>query len=117
VHQPKGPWAAEGGWEYNAVLVAALMALIDGGPGDISVDAAVGRQEWGPGWALAGLGLGAAASAAAMTIGRQVAASTDSGDSSQEPTVKAVADNAGPEAGSLEPDAADAAAARPDSLS
>jgi putative oxidoreductase len=120
VHQPKGPWVAEGGWEYNAVLVAALMALIDGGPGDLSVDAAMGRQEWGPGWALAGLGLGAAASAAAMTIGRQVAASAESSDSTAStgaPTVKAVADNAGPEADSTEADAADAAAARPDSLS
>src|SRR3712207_535757 len=68
VHQPKGPWATEGGWEYNAVLIAALMALIDAGPGDISVDAALGRQEWGPEWAVGGLLLGAAASAAAITL-------------------------------------------------
>lgn len=71
VHQPKGPWVAEGGWEYNAVLIAALTALVDAGPGDVSVDAALGRDEWGPGWALAGLGLGAAASAAAMALGRR----------------------------------------------
>ena len=69
VHQPKGPWATEGGWEYNAVLIAALMALIDAGPGDMSVDAALGRQEWGPEWAVGGLLLGAAASAAAITLG------------------------------------------------
>jgi putative oxidoreductase len=114
VHQPKGPWNTEGGWEYNAVLVAALLALIDAGPGELSVDAALGRDEWGPGWALAGLGLGAAASAAAMTIGRQVASAPSEDGSSD----KAVADNAAPEADAVvEADPADASAARPDSLS
>jgi putative oxidoreductase len=70
VHQPKGVWVTQGGWEYNAVLIAALMALVDSGPGDVSVDALLGRDEWGPGWALAGLGVGAAASAAAIAAGR-----------------------------------------------
>lgn len=71
VHKPKGVWAAQGGWEYNAVLVAALVALIDAGPGEASVDAAFGREEWGSGWALGGLALGAAASSAAMALGRR----------------------------------------------
>jgi putative oxidoreductase len=71
VHQPKGVWAAQGGWEYNAVLIAALVALIDAGPGDLSVDAALGRKEWGAGWAVGGLAVGAAASAAAIALGRQ----------------------------------------------
>ena len=84
VHQPKGVWAAQGGWEYNAVLIAALVALVDAGPGDLSVDAALGRREWGAGWALGGLALGAAASATAITLGRhgateQVAASPSDG--------------------------------------
>jgi putative oxidoreductase len=69
VHQPNGPWVAQGGWEYNAVLIAALMALVDAGPGDVSVDAALGHDEWGPGWALGGLALGAVASGAAITLG------------------------------------------------
>ena len=46
VHQPNGPWVTNGGWEYNAVLIAALTALVDGGPGDVSVDALAGRKEW-----------------------------------------------------------------------
>jgi putative oxidoreductase len=71
VHQPHGIWAAQGGWEYNAVLIASLMALIDGGPGDVSVDAALGRDHWGPGWALGGLAAGALASTAAITLGRR----------------------------------------------
>ena len=69
VHLANGPWAANGGWEYNAVLIAALMALVDAGPGDVSVDAALGHDEWGPGWALGGLALGAAASGAAVALG------------------------------------------------
>jgi putative oxidoreductase len=71
VHQPKGVWASQGGWEYNAVLIAALVALIDAGPGDLSVDSALGRREWGPGWAVGGLAVGAAASAATLALSRR----------------------------------------------
>jgi putative oxidoreductase len=77
VHKPQGVWAAQGGWEYNAVLIAALVALIDTGPGELSVDAALGHDEWGPGWALGGLALGAAASSAAITMGRRAPAPED----------------------------------------
>jgi len=77
VHQPNGPWAAQGGWEYNAVLIAALTALTDGGPGDLSVDAALGRDEWGPGWALGGLTVGAAAAAATIAMGRRNSSATE----------------------------------------
>jgi putative oxidoreductase len=74
VHKPQGVWAAQGGWEYNAVLIASLVALIDSGPGELSVDAALGRDEWGPGWALGGLALGAAASTAAVAAGKRASA-------------------------------------------
>ena len=74
VHQPQGVWAAQGGWEYNAVLIAALMALVDAGPGDISVDAALGKEQWGRGWALTGLAVGTAASAAAIALGKRAPA-------------------------------------------
>jgi putative oxidoreductase len=77
VHQPHGPWAAQGGWEYNAVLISALTALVDAGPGNVSVDAALGREQWGPGWAVAGLALGAAASTAAIALGRRAPAAGD----------------------------------------
>jgi putative oxidoreductase len=77
VHKEQGVWAAQGGWEYNAVLIAALVALIDAGPGDVSVDATLGREEWGPGWALGGLALGAAASSAAIALGRRAPAPDD----------------------------------------
>jgi putative oxidoreductase len=77
VHRPNGPWVAQGGWEYNAVLIAALTALIDAGPGDLSVDALVGRDEWGPAWALGGLALGGAAAAAAVALGRRGGSAQD----------------------------------------
>ncbi|HWK29143.1 MAG TPA: DoxX family protein [Solirubrobacter sp.] len=51
VHLPKGPWNTDGGYEYNAVLIAALFAITAAGPGEISLD----RREWGTKWALAEL--------------------------------------------------------------
>ena len=39
VHAPKGPWVTQGGWEYNAVLIAAMASLVEAGPGRPSVDA------------------------------------------------------------------------------
>jgi putative oxidoreductase len=77
VHRTQGVWAAQGGWEYNAVLIAALFALIDTGPGELSVDAALGRDEWGPGWAMGGLALGAATSSAAIAMGSRAPAPGD----------------------------------------
>src|SRR3954451_12280460 len=41
VHASKGPWVTEGGYEYNAVLIAAMAALAESGPGTPSVDAAL----------------------------------------------------------------------------
>jgi putative oxidoreductase len=77
VHQSQGVWAAQGGWEYNAVLIASLVALIDAGPGELSIDAALGRDEWGPGWALGGLVLGTAASSAAIAMGKRAPTRSD----------------------------------------
>ena len=62
VHAPKGPWATEGGYEYNAVLIAAMVALAESGPGRPSVDAAMFPRLKGTGWALLALGAGVAGS-------------------------------------------------------
>src|SRR5262249_53168810 len=69
VHAVNGPWNTRGGYEYNLVLIAALLGLVDGGPGDLSVDRALGIHDTGPAWALAALGIGAAASAATGELG------------------------------------------------
>ena len=84
VHQPNGPWAAQGGWEYNAVLIAALVALVDAGPGELSVDAALGHDQWGSGWAVGGLALGAAASTAAIGLGARGGSAGEAGPVAEE---------------------------------
>jgi len=92
VHRPNGPWVAQGGWEYNAVLIAALTALIDAGPGDVSVDALAGRDEWGPGWALGGLAVGGAAAAAAITLGRMGGSPQDTAPNPTSDVARAASD-------------------------
>jgi putative oxidoreductase len=74
VHLKNGLWVSGGGFEYNLVLIAALLTLVDGGPGDLSLDRALRIHDTGPGWALASLGLGAATSAAVIEAGRRLAA-------------------------------------------
>jgi putative oxidoreductase len=63
VHLKNGPWAADGGYEYNAVLVAALAALAGAGPGALSLDARLGTEVHGDRWALAALAGGAVGAA------------------------------------------------------
>jgi putative oxidoreductase len=58
VHLPKGPWATEGGYEYNVVLIAIAFALGCAGPGGWSLDHALGLNTGGVGWGLAALGAG-----------------------------------------------------------
>jgi putative oxidoreductase len=70
VHLKNGPWAGDGGYEYNVVLIASALALAEVGPGDLSLDAARGRERSGPGWALAALAAGALGS-----LGAHLAAS------------------------------------------
>ena len=74
VHLPNGVWAANGGWEYNAVLIAALAVLAEQGPGPISLDAAMGMEKKGVAWGLGALALGAAASGAGVELGQRAAA-------------------------------------------
>jgi putative oxidoreductase len=62
VHAPKGPWVTEGGYEYNAVLVATMFAIAESGPGTPSIDAAMFPRMKGTGWALLALGAGVAGS-------------------------------------------------------
>jgi putative oxidoreductase len=64
VHAPKGPWNTDGGYEYNAVLLAAMLALTADGPGRPSVDARVFPRFKGNAVALAQF----AAAAAGATL-------------------------------------------------
>jgi putative oxidoreductase len=67
VHAKNGPWTTDGGWEYNATLVALSTLLADRGPGRPSVDSALFPRMHGPGWAAASLLAAAAGSALATS--------------------------------------------------
>jgi len=71
VHASHGPWVAEGGYEYNLVLLAAVFAITDVGPGEWSLDEALGIRLSGPGWAIAQLAAGAIGSSAAVALGER----------------------------------------------
>jgi len=70
VHAKNGPWNANRGWEFNAIIIAALALLVEGGPGKLSVDAAVGRARGGAGLAVGVLAASAALSTAVVELGR-----------------------------------------------
>jgi putative oxidoreductase len=58
VHLEHGPWATDNGYEYPLALIAALVAIADVGPGDISLDRALDIEVSGPVVALLALGAG-----------------------------------------------------------
>jgi putative oxidoreductase len=68
VHGKNGPWVTNGGYEYNAVLIAAVLALAEMGPGPISIEGATDNERSGPGWAAIALALGVAGAAGAKAF-------------------------------------------------
>lgn len=73
VHGASGPWNANGGYEYNLVLIAAVLAFAEGGPGALSLDRAMDMERTGLTWSLGALALGALASTAAVKAGEAAA--------------------------------------------
>ena len=73
-HLTKGPWVSSGGYEYNVVLIAAVLALAETGPGSPSVDSASGSTAYGPKWAALALALGILGAAGAHAINEAVPA-------------------------------------------
>jgi putative oxidoreductase len=71
VHWNNGVWNSNGGYEFNAVLIAAVTALADDGPGTISLDAAIGKRRWGPLGALFSLAAGTIGSIGAVELGKR----------------------------------------------
>jgi len=70
VHGSKGPWNTEGGYEYNAVLIAIAFAVTAVGPGNWALDHALGFDLSGTGWALAALAAGVVGGVAMFGLGR-----------------------------------------------
>jgi len=95
VHLKNGVWATSGGYEYNLVLILAVLTLVEAGPGPLSLDHALGSERSGLGWALAALAAGgagaygahriheanAAAPAPEPAVSAEPAASADSSES------------------------------------
>jgi len=85
VHFQNGVWVSEGGFEYNAVLIAALALLAEAGPGALSLDSALGIEKRGVRWGFLALAGGAVASAVATKVGeaeRSLAESDQTGEES-----------------------------------
>jgi putative oxidoreductase len=61
-HAQNGPWVTNGGYEYNLVLLASMLALADSGPGEPSLDSVLLPELRGMRWALLQLGAGVAGS-------------------------------------------------------
>jgi len=71
VHLPNGPWAANGGYEYNVALIAALVAIAEDGPGTLSLDALLRMDRRGSAWGVIALALGLVASTVVVEAGRR----------------------------------------------
>ena len=75
VHWSKGVWSAEGGYEYNAVLMAVAFSVAAVGPGNWSLDHELGFDIAGAGWGVAALGAGVVGGAVMYGVGRSRGAS------------------------------------------
>jgi putative oxidoreductase len=75
VHARKGPWVTDGGWEYNAVMMAVAFALAGAGPGSVSLDGALGWMPdmSGTGWAFGALAIGLVGALGALIGAREPA--------------------------------------------
>jgi putative oxidoreductase len=73
VHRANGPWVTQGGWEYNAVLTAVVFAVAAAGPGELSLDHALGIERSGPAVALAAIGAGLLGSAGVAARAKSLA--------------------------------------------
>jgi putative oxidoreductase len=101
VHLKNGPWVTNQGYEYNLVLIAAVLALAETGPGSPSVDSAIGARWHGPKWAILSLLGGIAGAAGAHLVAESGPAAPAPEPEPQE--AEAAADAVAPEA----PDATD----------
>jgi putative oxidoreductase len=70
VHIKNGFWSSGGGYEYNLTIIAALLLIVDGGPGPLSVDSAFGIEETGAGAALAALAAGVVGSTVTLAAAK-----------------------------------------------
>jgi putative oxidoreductase len=77
VHLRNGLWITDGGIEYPAVILAVLAALADEGPGELSLDEALGIRLRGPSVTAAAMGIGAAGAVYVAKRGEQLFTARD----------------------------------------
>lgn len=70
VHLRNGIWASNNGYELNLVFIAIALALVAVGPGEWSLDHALGLDLDGTAWALGALGAGVLGGLGAVVTGR-----------------------------------------------
>jgi putative oxidoreductase len=80
VHAQNGLWVTEGGVEYPVVMLAALAALADEGPGRFSLDESLGIGMRGPAVAAAAMVAGAAGAVYVSERGQELFAVLDADD-------------------------------------
>ncbi|MHB8506613.1 MAG: DoxX family protein, partial [Acidimicrobiales bacterium] len=68
VHAKNGVWASDGGFEYNATIIAAAFAITEAGPGFPALDGLITKRRKGFGWAALELALGVGAAAATIAL-------------------------------------------------
>jgi len=86
VHAKNGIWVTDSGFEYNAVIIAACFALAGAGPGEISLDDAIGWMPdiTGTGWAFGTLAVGVLGGLGAIMSAR-AARGTTTGTATADP--------------------------------
>ncbi len=77
VHAKNGVWVTEGGFEYNATIIAAALSLASAGPGALSIDGLFGKQRTGLRWAVLALAMAAGGAAATSAIAKRFAPEVD----------------------------------------
>jgi putative oxidoreductase len=77
VHAQNGLWVTKGGVEYPAVILAALAAIADDGPGRFSLDEALGTRLRGPVVAALAMGMGAAGAVYVAERGEELFSASD----------------------------------------
>jgi putative oxidoreductase len=88
VHLKNGPWVTQGGYEYNATLIAAALSLATAGPGVLSLDGLLRRQRMGLRYGVLALAMGLGGAAATLAIAEKMkpaeVPASDSGPSDTE---------------------------------
>ncbi len=89
VHWEKGLWSTEGGVEYPVVILGALAALGDSGPGRFSLDEQLGIGLRGPAVTAVAMGAGAAAAVYLAERGQELFSQPDADDALSRSTERA----------------------------